>query len=50
MTTINRNDLARNYLGMRQEKDTKDICWYYNHKYNGIATMTEGILHFQMKE
>ena len=49
-TTINRNDLARNYLGLLQEKEKTDICWGYNHLNAGIASHNEETLHQQMKE
>ena len=49
MTTIHRNDIARNYLGMVQEKEKTDICWGYNQNVSRICVFDEEELHQQMK-
>jgi hypothetical protein len=49
MTHITRNDIARNYLDMLQEKTTKDICWFYHLKQKGISFFNRDELHEQMK-
>ena len=49
MTLITRNDIARNYLGMLQEKTTTDICWFYHLKQKGISLFNKDELHEQMK-
>ena len=49
MTHITRNDIARNYLDMLQEKTTKDICWFYHLKQKGICCFNKDELHEQMK-
>ena len=49
-TIISRNDLARNYIGMRQEKTKDDVCWFYFHREGGIAVMNIKELQEQMRE
>ena len=49
-TIINRNALARNYVGMLQEKTKDDICWFYHVREGGIAVMNIGELQEQMRE
>lgn len=46
---LNRNDLARNYFGMLQEKTKDDICWFYHHTEHGIAVMNIEELQEQMR-
>ena len=45
---INRNELARNYFGMLQEKTKNDICWFYHHTEHGIGVMNIKELQEQM--
>lgn len=51
MGIINRNDLARSYLGMVQEKTKNDICWFYHQRQieHGIAVMNIEELQEQMR-
>ena len=46
---LNRNDIARNYFGMLQEKTKDDICWFYHHKEHGIVIMNIKELQEQMR-
>ena len=49
MTHINRNEIARNYLDLREEKTTKDICWFYHLKQKTLSVSNKQELHEQMK-
>jgi len=49
-TIISRNDLARNYIGMRQEKTKDDVCWFFFMREKGIAVMDIKELQGQMRE
>ena len=50
ISIISRNTLARNYLGMRQEKTKDDVCWFYLRREGGIAVMNIEELQGQMRE
>ena len=49
MALLNRNDIARNYFGMLQEKTKDDICWFYHHLAHGFSIMNIEELQEQMR-
>ena len=49
MTSVDRNTLARQYLGMLQEKKKTDIAWNYAGGHKGITVLNIEELHSRMK-